>query len=348
MTFVLPARNAAGGTRVTVAMANELLQRGHGVRLAVRKPPGWWTRPGLRRILRGRPENETRGDWIEQFRGTVVEYRQLDRVHFDRDEFVIAIGTYTTDDVYGLSAPVRKLRWCHGFPDYNPELKQRVWSIPLPTFSVSPNLIPQLEQMMGRPVLGIVPNGIYTEDYHRMADIEPDGIGALFSPSPKKAPEDMIALFAECERRWPDVPRYCFGAVPKPPELRVSEYHQLPPVDLARRLYNRACVWVLTSRSEGFGLPILEAMACGAAVVSTDHDTAGGLIIDGHNGLLAPVGDVPALVDRIGRLLHDDTLRNRYIQNGYTTADHYTWPCAAERLEALLDRAVTQPAINDA
>jgi glycosyltransferase involved in cell wall biosynthesis len=45
------------------------------------------------------------------------------------------------------------------------------------------------------------------------------------------------------------------------------------------------------SRYEGWGLPSLEAMACGAAVVSTRSDGIEDFVVDGRNGLLSPVGD---------------------------------------------------------
>lgn len=64
-------------------------------------------------------------------------------------------------------------------------------------------------------------------------------------------------------------------------------------------------VFVSSSRSESFGLAIIEAMACGAAVVATATEGAREIIEDGFNGRLVPIGDAETLATTILRLLED-------------------------------------------
>jgi len=90
---------------------------------------------------------------------------------------------------------------------------------------------------------------------------------------------------------------------------RVSEDEKLA-------LLREAAVVAAPSRYEGFGIPLIEALAAGAPVVTTDV-TAGNEVIDhGRNGLLFPYGDVDALAAAIVRLLRDRELAARLAAAG--------------------------------
>jgi glycogen(starch) synthase len=77
-------------------------------------------------------------------------------------------------------------------------------------------------------------------------------------------------------------------------------------------LYRRSAVVVAPSRYESFGLPFIEAMQYGKAVIGT---TAGGIpdvVEDGVEGILVPPGDVDVLAAAMTRVLTDDRLRERF------------------------------------
>jgi mannosyltransferase len=69
--------------------------------------------------------------------------------------------------------------------------------------------------------------------------------------------------------------------------------------------YQRISIYAFTSRNEGFGLTLLEAMAAGAALVAARAGAAERVVADGDTGLLIPPGDVDALVQALERLLAD-------------------------------------------
>ena len=69
-------------------------------------------------------------------------------------------------------------------------------------------------------------------------------------------------------------------------------------------------LFVSASRTESFGLAIVEAMASGLAVVATATEGARESVEDGASGLLVPVGDVEALAHGIARLLEDTHARD--------------------------------------
>ncbi len=91
---------------------------------------------------------------------------------------------------------------------------------------------------------------------------------------------------------------------------RVRLVGRLSPVEVRERLWG-ADVLVLPSVSEGISNAVLEAMATGLAVVTTDCGGMVEVVSDGVEGLVVPVRDVGALVEALGRLAADPGLRDR-------------------------------------
>ena len=106
----------------------------------------------------------------------------------------------------------------------------------------------------------------------------------------------------------------------------------VPEADKAA-LYTGADLFAYPSRYEGFGLPVLEAMACGVPVVTT---TGGALPeVAGDGALLVDPGEPELLAEAIARLLGDPAARARVARQGRARAEAQTWErCAARTAEA--------------
>jgi mannosyltransferase len=85
---------------------------------------------------------------------------------------------------------------------------------------------------------------------------------------------------------------------------RVRFLGELPIAEVPR-WYQRISLYAFTSRNEGFGLTLIEAMAAGAAVVAARAGAAESVVRDGEDGLLVPPGDVAALVAALEPLMRD-------------------------------------------
>jgi alpha-1,3-rhamnosyl/mannosyltransferase len=107
---------------------------------------------------------------------------------------------------------------------------------------------------------------------------------------------------------------------------------RIPRADLDA-LYRGAVALVFPSRFEGFGLPVLEAMARDCPVVAADA-TALPEVVD-EAGLLVEPGDADAWAAAIVSLLGDDALRSHLVDAGRRRAAHYAWETAAAELERL-------------
>lgn len=101
---------------------------------------------------------------------------------------------------------------------------------------------------------------------------------------------------------------------------------------------------VLSSRNEGLGIVLLEAMAVGTPVVSTDAPSGPRWVLqDGRAGILTPVGDPAALGDAITRVLGDETLREQLVGAGHSRVASFT-PQAVARDYLHLAAALEGPA----
>jgi len=98
-------------------------------------------------------------------------------------------------------------------------------------------------------------------------------------------------------------------------------------------LYSNARALVFPSLYEGFGLPVLEAMACGCPVICSN--TASLPEVAGDAALLVDPHDVEGLADAIDRVMEDSALRNDLIRKGFRRAAHFSWEKTARETLAV-------------
>lgn len=109
----------------------------------------------------------------------------------------------------------------------------------------------------------------------------------------------------------------------------------VPDEDLPE-LYAAADLFVYPSIYEGFGLPPLEAMACGTPVVTSNAASLPEVV--GEAGLMVEPGDVEGLAEAMEQVLCHADLRDTMRQRGIARASSFTWEAAAERLLAVYQR----------
>ncbi len=88
-------------------------------------------------------------------------------------------------------------------------------------------------------------------------------------------------------------------------------------------VYNLSSLFVYPTLYEGFGLPALEAMACGVPVITTDVSSLPEIV--GEAGILVPVNNVEALYGAMIAVLGDEDLRRKMINKGIQRAAKFTW-----------------------
>jgi glycosyltransferase involved in cell wall biosynthesis len=133
---------------------------------------------------------------------------------------------------------------------------------------------------------------------------------------------------------------------------QVTGYHGWDADKLAL-LYSAADVFVSTSWGEGFGLPALEAMACGTPVIAQDCSAIsevvgpGGVLIPPAGRITAPMGqdhclpDIPAFTEAIEHLYKAGGVRRKLGKAAFEHASRFSWDYAAAKFDSILRTAMS-------
>lgn len=360
ITFILPvfSRSPAGGFRVVYEYANRLVARGDQVTVVHERWREGWRRPlaQIRETTRDlwydtRPGGLARSvRWMTvdpRVRMTLVRRLEPDRL----PSADVVVATYWTTALL-LAELARR----HGAPVHLVQ-GYEIWGVPdtaevhralrldIPKVAVSHHVAGILHGL-GVPDdrITVVTNGLDHETYRPPTPVttRERSIAVLLSDSRAKGLATVLAAVDRVRRRVPDVTVNAFGVGPAPSDLPswVRYFRGLHGPELVRRVYQKSAVYLCGSVSEGWGFPVAEAMACGAAVVSTRNGGVEDFCVHEENALLVDVGDVDAMADAVTTLLLDDKLRTKLVDAAAGTAATMDWSASTNTFrEALATRA---------
>ncbi|MHB1529571.1 MAG: glycosyltransferase family 4 protein [Acidiferrobacteraceae bacterium] len=177
---------------------------------------------------------------------------------------------------------------------------------------------------LGVPVhkIAIVYNGVDTERFHpsRLRSSRPEirlvAVGRMVE---EKDYPLLLEALARLKKRGYTFRAEIVGDGPLAPALRrqhkylglKGEVKFLGPRAEIPEILRRSDIYVLSSKSEGMPIALLEAMATGLAIAATAVEAVPEMIVDNVNGLLVAPGDPDALASAIARLIEDPELRAR-------------------------------------
>jgi len=203
--------------------------------------------------------------------------------------------------------------------------------------AVSRNVAEEAVRWFGvsRATIEIVSNGV--DEFFTPDGDENDYVLFVGTIEPRKGLDDLLAVWDSLPHPRPRLV-LCgdagWGEVRLPRDAEVTGY-----VDRARlrELYRHARAFVYPSRYEGFGIPPLEAMACGAPVIATRT----GAIPEYAEGaaLLVDPGDRDALREALLRMLSEKSLRRELRVRGPERARTYSWDRSAVLMSELFAEA---------
>jgi glycosyltransferase involved in cell wall biosynthesis len=199
--------------------------------------------------------------------------------------------------------------------------------------------------------LAVIPNGVRTDQFHPLPSIPREKGRIIVTNSadiPLKGMSFLLEALAQLSRTR-EVQLVVVGTLKENGPInrlirslgigdRVYFTGRIDPAAFIRE-YARACVAVVPSIYEGFGLPAAEAMACGVPVVST---TGGALPeVVGDAGILVPPANTQALVDAISRIMDQPIVAAKMGEAGRLRAEKlFTWQRAAQLTENVYRKAI--------
>ena len=354
-----------GGIRVIAIYAQRLQQRGHDV-VVVSTP---WSPPGrraraivaLQRWLQKVGPLEGAFQKPSHFDGVPVRHVQIkqNRSITDDDlpdaDVVVATWWETAPWVAALSES--KGAKAYFVQDYGAHQGQpmdavaRTWKLPLHKIAISRWLMGLIDAYTGDAEVDYVPNAVDLEQFRappRGKQATPT-VGFLFNPAPQKGCE-MIAQAIEIARRdIPDLQVISYGPGDPKTDMRLPEgtrHWQYAPESKLSEIYASCDAWLFGSWREGYGLPVLEAMACRTPVIGTPAGAAPELISEG-GGLLVQRGDAHDMARAIKRMVALSESEWRAMSDAaHATASKYTWDEATDLFERALRQAIVKSKSN--
>lgn len=131
---------------------------------------------------------------------------------------------------------------------------------------------------------------------------------------------------------------YSFGVLNA--QLPYTNHIHSPTDQEVVKWYNRVGFLLSASLHEGFNLPALEAMACGAVVITTDSQGVNEFCVNDQNCLMVPAENAKALVDACLYAVEEPQIIFDLQAAGFDTAKNWGWEPVIDRLEALYESGI--------
>lgn len=352
ITFLNPFVSNRGGTRVMATYARHLSEQGYDVTVMSQPARPVPLRKKLKALLRGHGWNSKvkQPTPLLDFLGD--RHIVLDSIRpitaGDVPDADVVIATWWETAEWAAALPPEKGRGYYLIQDYEvfPYLPaERViatYDLPLQKMAVSSYIIDKINETHGPKDIALLPNAVDTGLFHapprtRNAQLT---VGFLFSRAPRKNTQLALDALAAARRKQPDMKVVILCGSPPRPEDNLPDWADIridPPQQALADVYADCDLWLLTSIEEGFGLPLLEAMACRTPVLTTTAGAARDLV-DGTNGVIAAT-DTEAFTAEILRFAQmSEDVWQGYSQAASDTAQRHQWPDATKRLLAYLEK----------
>lgn len=333
--FLCPHLRIAGGVRAILSYADRLARLGHTVTLIVpakRALTAWW------RNLTG-----VGPAWIADFHPSVVWVEEWSGARLPEGDALVATAWQSARAVSDASSRCgRKFYLIQHYESlYHgaSEAVDETYRLPLRKIVISTWLREIMRERFGAEAEVLV-TPVDLALFSRVAKPADDGLVRvlmLHHDYAWKGVADGLEAVSRVKARHPELRLVGFGLKRPRAALPYDEFYENLPQQKLAWLYSRCPIYLCPSWDEGLGMPSMEAMACGAALVTYDTGGCRDYALDGETALLARRRDVADLAEKLERLVTDQALREKLAGQGMAfIRREFEWERAVIRMEKLL------------
>ena len=335
ITILCPHLRVAGGVRAILTYADRLARKGHDVELQVPArsvPRAWW-----RNVRRAPPsfagDLAARVRWVGRWRASLLRDADVLVATAWQSAPVVAAAAARCGGKFYLVQHDESLY--HG----SPANVDATYRLPLRKIVISTWLRDVMRERFAADAEVLV-TPVDRALFHPVPDAaRPSGsprVLMLHHDYAWKGVADGMEAVARARSRGAEFVLVGFGVKTPRRSLPYDEFHENPPQETLARLYSGCEIYLCPSWDEGLGMPAMEAMACGAALVTYDNGGCRDYARDGETALVARRRDVDDLAGRLARLVADGALRRRIAGAGRELVTRsFDWDAAVVRLERL-------------
>lgn len=346
--FVLPgfSRTPIGGYKMVYEYANRLQNVGYEVAIVSlnnNKMKQFHFPEFIRKFLVNYV-NQRQPQWFS-LNNNIKKISGEDK-HFlskvDKYDIVFATGVQTVEVVINNFCDSKKMYFIQGYEnwDVSEEYLHCTYNCGFKNIVVSSWLKEIVDMHSSTPSV-LLKNPIDTKVYQFIKQQKfrrNHSIGLLYHTDEIKGVRYALEAIYHLKEIYSDLTVEMFGMFMKPKGLPEWIHYKMSASQAETvKIYNSVQVFLCATIEEGYGLTGLEAMACGACLVSTSYRGVLEYAKDGYNALLSPVKDVNSLVKNVSTLFNSEKKRNEISKNGVQSVKKYSWDKAMEEMRKLID-----------
>lgn len=348
--FVLPkfTRQPIGGYKIVFEYANRLCGEGHQIDIIFLNEDALmqFKIPGFVRKIVANILTKRHPQWFP-LNKKINKLSSLNKHYLKREndyDVVFATGVQTTELVHNYFEKAHKIYLIQGYENWGIS-EEKLWETYNYGFTnvVVSNWLKQVVDTHSQGFASILlKNPIDIQVYKAKVpqqQRQDHTIGLLYHTEKIKGVQYALKALELLKEKYNDLSVEMFGMFPRPDDLpEWIHYKRGASQSETVEIYNKVQVFLCASIEEGYGLTGLEAMACGACLVSTSYKGVLEYAEDKNNAYLSPIKDSQALCDNVSKLFDDLKERERISRNGVESVKQYSWDETMKRLRQIIDK----------
>lgn len=318
ITYIMVWTKVCGGSKIILEYASRLAEKGHKVNIVTYdEKPTWYPLSDKVNFIRV-PNDEDIENYIPNSDVVVATSWKCIRKAIESDKGPVAFFEQGGSHLFELDKLSERKKEV---------VSDRIKLVPF-IYTVSQYSADKIKEIYGKDS-SIVYNALESSVFYpreKERDSKETSITIVGSEDFKfKNIGEILEVIRQLKQRYPIRLNWITQTEPKINKDEGKDAIVNPPQKVIGDILRDTDIYICNSEYESFGLPTLEAMTCGAAVITTDTGGMRDFVVDGENALVINHHDKDDMKEKIERLINDKSLMKRIAENGMKTASRFNW-----------------------